>query len=164
MFKVHRAYPTCMDEAAGIYARESGYLDCYVELGIAGDRVLSVSFPATPAAEAATDHELLDRIEAYLEGAVEEFADVELALTMATDRRRVLEAVREIPYGEDATVAQVVRMTPGLAADRESDHTLVRKAVDENPVPLFVPDHRVRDAPSSAPAAVEQKLRSVEGL
>ncbi|PSP51631.1 cysteine methyltransferase, partial [Halobacteriales archaeon QH_3_68_24] len=27
-----------------------------------------------------------------------------------------------------------------------------------------IPDHRVRDAPSSAPPAVEQRLRSLEGL
>ncbi|MFB6185175.1 MAG: methylated-DNA--[protein]-cysteine S-methyltransferase, partial [Haloarculaceae archaeon] len=26
------------------------------------------------------------------------------------------------------------------------------------------PDHRVRDGPSAAPPAVEQKLRAVEGL
>lgn len=153
-----------MSEAAGIYARESSYLDCYVQLGVAQERVLSVSFPATPDEGADGAHELLDRIEAYLQGEADDFGDVTLALTMSTGERRVLEAVREIPYGEEATVAQVARMTPDLDPESEEDHTLVREGLAGNPVPLFVPDHRVRDAPSGAPAAVEQKLRAVEGL
>jgi methylated-DNA-[protein]-cysteine S-methyltransferase len=153
-----------MDQASGIYAREFGYLDRYVQLGIAQERVLSVSFPATVDEDAEGAHELLDRIEAYLEGGTDDFADVTLALTMPTEQRQVLEAVREIPYGEEATVAQVARMTPALDPDSEADGTLVREALADNRVPLFVPDHRVRDAPSGAPAAVEQKLRSVEGL
>ncbi len=150
-----------MDEVAGIYARESGYLDCYVQLGLAQGRVISVAFPARPDPDAETDHELLDRIQAYLQGERDGFADVTVALTMPTDRRGVLESVREVPYGEQATVEQVAGMTPDIAAD---DRTLVREALADNPVPLFVPDHRVRDGPSGAPAAVEQRLRSVEGL
>ncbi|RDZ98709.1 cysteine methyltransferase, partial [Haloferax sp. Atlit-6N] len=37
-----------------------------------------------------------------------------------------------------------------------------RTALAENPVPLFVPDHRVRDAPSGAPASVAERLREIE--
>jgi methylated-DNA-[protein]-cysteine S-methyltransferase len=40
----------------------------------------------------------------------------------------------------------------------------VREALAANPVPLLIPDHRVRDGPSGAPPPVEQKLRAVEGL
>jgi methylated-DNA-[protein]-cysteine S-methyltransferase len=152
-----------MDEVAGIYARGS-YLDRYVQVGLAQGRVISVTFPDEPESDAESDHELLDRIEAYLQGERDAFEDVTVALTVATDRRRVLEAVREIPYGEGASVEQVVRMTPNLDPENDGDGALVREALAANPVPLFVPDHRVRDGPSGAPAAVEQKLRAVEGL
>jgi len=153
-----------MDETAGIYARESTYLDRYVQLGIAQQRVISVSFPTTVEEGASEDHDLLDRIESYLKGATDEFDDVEVALTVPTDQRAVLEQLREVPYGDQITVEQLVRMTPGLDVDEDSDHTLVREALAENPAPLLIPDHRVRDGPSAAPAPVEQKLRAVEGL
>jgi methylated-DNA-[protein]-cysteine S-methyltransferase len=55
-------------------------------------------------------------------------------------------------------------MTPGFDADSTDDLVSVREALSENPAPLFVPDHRVRDGPSGAPGVVEQRLRSVEGL
>jgi methylated-DNA-[protein]-cysteine S-methyltransferase len=153
-----------MEDVAGIYAHESGYLDCHVQVGIAQGRAISVAFPAEPEPDAETDHELLDRIEAYLRGERDDLADVTVALTMATDRRAVLESVREIPYGEQATVEQVARMTPDRDPEDGGDRRLVREALADNPVPLFIPDHRVRDGPSGAPPAVEQRLRSIEGL
>lgn len=153
-----------MDEEAGIYAREFAYLDRYVQLGVASGRVLAVSFPGTPDEGANSDHDLLDRVAAYLEGEEDEFRDVEVALTVPTDQRAVLERVREIPYGEQLSVERLTRATPGLDDEDEADLTLVRTALDENPAPLFIPDHRVRDGPSAAPPEIEQKLRSLEGL
>jgi methylated-DNA-[protein]-cysteine S-methyltransferase len=153
-----------MSDAAGIYARELVYLDRYVQLGIAGERVLACSFPTTPDEEATDDHPLLDRIGAYVDGSEAGFADVTVALTMPTDRREVLETLREVAYGESVTVAELARMTPGLDAGDPDDVRLVREALDDNPVPLFVPDHRVADGPSGAPPEVVQKLRSIEGL
>jgi len=149
---------------AGIYARESTYLDRFVQFGEAGDRVISVSFPTQVDPDTDDSHPLLDRIETYLGGAEEAFDDVNVGLTVPTTHRNVLEAVQEIPYGEDASVEQVVMMTQGLGSDDQADQTQVREALAANPVPLLVPDHRVRDGPSGAPPAVEQKLRSVEGL
>jgi methylated-DNA-[protein]-cysteine S-methyltransferase len=151
-------------EESGIYARESPYLERVVEFGYASGKVLSVSFPEAAPEDAAHDHPLLDRIFAYLEGSQETFDDVEVALTVPTDRRSVLETVREIPYGEDVSVVQLARMTPGLGDDEEEDQRLVREALADNPAPLLVPDHRVRDAPSAAPPAAEQKLRRLEEL
>lgn len=148
---------------AGIYARESAYLDRYVQFGYASGRLLSVSFPREPDADATGEHDLLDRIDAYLEGEEEDFADVDVALTIPTDQRDVLEQVHQIPYGEQVSVEQLARMTPGLSEESD-DKELVRAALDENPVPLVIPDHRVRDGPSAAPPAVEQRLRSLEGL
>ncbi|MFB6105455.1 MAG: MGMT family protein [Halobacteriaceae archaeon] len=147
---------------AGIYARESAYLDRYVQVGVAGDKVVSLSFPEVPDEDATEDSDLLDRIFAYLEGVADDFADVDVGLTVPTDQRRVLEAVRGIPYGEQTAVSEVARMA-GLGSDAEAEDA-VREALDANPVPLLVPDHRVRDGPSAAPPAVEQRLRSLEGL
>ncbi|MBX0321895.1 methylated-DNA--[protein]-cysteine S-methyltransferase [Halomicroarcula sp. F13] len=149
---------------AGIYARESAYLDRFVQFGEAGDRVISLSFPTAPEADSRADHALLDRIEDYLNGAEDDFADVTVGLTVPTGQRKVLEAVREIPYGEDATVEQVARMTADIDPSEQDDLTQVREALAANPVPLLIPDHRVRDGPSAAPPPVEQKLRAVEGL
>lgn len=149
---------------AGIYARESEYLERFVQFGEAGDRIISVSFPTQPEDDAGDDHPLLDRIEAYLSGTKDEFSDVTVGLTVPTAQRSVLETVRQIPYGQNATVEKIASMTPDLSAEEMDDLNLVREALDANPVPLLVPDHRVRDGPSGAPPAVEQKLRAVEGL
>jgi methylated-DNA-[protein]-cysteine S-methyltransferase len=152
-----------MDDA-GIYARESPFLDSAVQVGIAQGRVISVSFPRTPEDDAEADHELLDRIEAYLEGVEEDFTDVTVALTVPTDQREVLETVRGIPYGTQIGVEKITSMVPDLDPENEDDQRLVREALQANPAPLLIPDHRVRDGPSAAPAEVAQKLRSVEGL
>lgn len=153
-----------MNEEAGIYARESAYLDRDVQFGEAQGRVISVSFPRESETDAGEDHALLDRIEAYLEGAREEFRDVTVALTVPTDQRGVLEAVREVPYGEEASCEQLAAMSAGLDPGDDEDRRLVRTALAGNPAPLLIPDHRVRDGPSAAPPEVEQRLRSLEGL
>jgi methylated-DNA-[protein]-cysteine S-methyltransferase len=153
-----------MDDVAGIYARASDYLDRYVQVGVASGKVISLSFPADPEADAESDLDLLDRIEAYLEGERETFDDVELGLTVPTDQREVLLAVREISYGSQVSVEHLTRAVPGLDADDEDDHETVRAALADNPIPLLVPDHRVRDGPSAAPPNVEQRLRSLEDL
>jgi methylated-DNA-[protein]-cysteine S-methyltransferase len=152
-----------MSQESGVYARESRYLDRDVQLGVAQGRVLSVEFPQS--VETADDgHELLDRIEAYLAGDRDDFADVTVAMTMPTDQRAVLEAVREIPYGEDASIQQLARMVPGFDPDDEGDLATVREALAANPVPIFVPTHRVRGGPDGLPVAVAETLRSLEGL
>lgn len=151
-------------EDAGIYARESDVLDTYVQIGVAQGRVLSVDFPSEPEPNAESDHELLDRIDAYLDGAEENFEDVIVALTVPTKHREVLEKVREIPYGEAGTVAQVAAMVPGRSMDDEDDLAAVRDALGANPAPIFIPTHRVRDGPSALPPAVESTVRELEGL
>ena len=148
--------------AAGIYAHESALLDCYVQLGVAGDRVVSASFPEEPPEDANDDHPLFDRIDAYLDGAEDDFEDVAVGLTVPTDQRAVLEAVRRVPYGDRITVETLVTMVPGRDPESEEDRQLARTALSENPVPLFVPDHRVRNAPSGAPDRVLRRLRELE--
>lgn len=152
-------------EDAGIYARESPYLDRYVQVGVASGRVLSVSFPTQPDDDATPEQPVLDRIFEYLEGVSDvEFDDVTVALTVPTEQRAVLEQVRSIPYGESIDVAGLASMTPDVDHEDDDDLVLVRTALEENPAPLLIPDHRVRDGPSAAPPEIEQKLRSLEGL
>jgi methylated-DNA-[protein]-cysteine S-methyltransferase len=147
----------------GIYARESPYLERYVQFGLASEQLINVSFPENPDEGHEADHPLLDRVFAYLEGKQDDFADVDVALTVPTDQRTVLEALRGVPYGEDLSVERLARIA-GLDDDDEDDLQTVRVALDQNPVPLIIGDHRVRDGPSSAPPRVEQRLRSLEGL
>lgn len=151
-------------EAAGIYAQEAPYLDRYVQLGIASGKLINVTFPRTPDENADPVHDLLDRIQRYLEGAEDSFTDVEIALTVPTDHRAVLEALRNIPYGEQISVERLTAMTPDRDPESEPDRELTRTALAENPVPIIIPDHRVRDGPSAAPPDVEQKLRTLENL
>ena len=152
-----------MDDA-GIYAREIPGLERTVQIGVAGGRVISVSFPRDPDPGSRADHAVLDRIEDYFEGDRESFEDVTVALTLATDRRAVLEALRSVPYGESVTVERLARMTAGLDAEAADDLETVRRALAENPAPLLVPDHRVRDGERAAPAEVVDRLRAIEGI
>jgi methylated-DNA-[protein]-cysteine S-methyltransferase len=144
----------------GIYARQFPGLDRAVQIGVASGRVVSVSFPPDPPADADPDHPLLDRVAAYLDGERETFDDVTVALTVPTDQREVLEGVRKIPYGETADVGQVARLAALDPEDAEAVE-LVRTALEGNPVPLFVPDHRVTER-GATPAAVADRLRDIE--
>ena len=152
----------CMD-AAGIYARESQALGRSVQIGVAGSKLISVSFPTEPDQGAGNDHPLLDRIADYLDGDPVDFADVDVGLTVPTDQRAVLEELRTVPYGESVSAETVARMTPTLD-DVEAGVGVVRTAVERNPTPLVVPDHRVRDASGPAPDAVTRYLREREGI
>jgi len=153
-----------MTEEAGVYARESAYLERHVQFGEAQGRVISVSFPGQPESDAGTDHELLDRITAYFEGEETDFRDVTVALTVPTDQRAVLEALRQVPYGEGVSYDRLARMTAGLDPEDDEDRRLVRTTLADNPAPLLIPDHRVDDGPSAAPPPVGQRLRSLEGI
>lgn len=148
-------------EDAGIYARESPLLDRAVQIGIASGRVISVSFPDAVPADAEPDHPLLDRIFDYLDGAEANFADAEVAITVPTEQREALEATRNVPYGETITVERLTQIA-GMDGDDEEDRLTVRAALQENPVPLFVPDHRIRDVDGATPTAVAKILRDLE--
>lgn len=154
-----------MDELAGIYAREAPSIGSYVQIGIASGNVVQVSFPETPDEQAESDHELLDRILEYLDGTAEEaFENVSVALTVPTEQRSVLESLQSVPYGRSISVEQLVRMTAGLAPDEESSQRTVRSALSENPAPILIPDHRVRDASGATPHDIAAHLRSLEGI
>jgi methylated-DNA-[protein]-cysteine S-methyltransferase len=148
-----------MDDA-GIYTREFEPLGRAVEIGMASGKVVGVSFPESAPADAEYDHPLLDRIDEYLAGASDHFDDVPVALTVPTDQRRVLDAVRKLPYGETVRRSRVATLA-GLDGDDDEDLRVVETALRENPVPLFVPDHRV-EGPGATPPDVVRRLRAVE--
>lgn len=145
----------------GIYAGEVAGLDRVVQIGIASGRVISLSFPDEPDEGASRNHALLDRLGAYFSGERDEFSDVPVALTVPTDHRAVLDRVGEVPYGETTDVATLARAVPGIDAEEEGPR-IVRAALEANPVPVLIPDHRVRDGPSAAPDDVARALRSLE--
>ncbi|MDL0128576.1 MGMT family protein [Halobacterium salinarum] len=145
----------------GVYARSVDGIGT-VQLGIAGDRVISVSFPTHAPEDAAATHPLLDRIADYAAGSAEDFRDVPIGLTLPTPQRRVLETIRSVPYGDRADVELAARMTAGIDHTTTDGHNTVRTALEANPVPLLVPDHRVENAPSSAPPRVAETLRNLE--
>ena len=144
----------------GLYARQSDRLGRAVQLGVASGRVLGVSFPAEVPPDAETDHPLLDRVFDYLDGAEDDFDDADVALTVPTDQRRVLEALRKVPYGRTVSVEKLVGLA-GFDTDSEEDRRTVETALRENPVPLFVPDHRVRGG-GATPPEVAETLRDLE--
>lgn len=148
-------------EDAGIYARQSDVLGRPLQIGIASGQVIDVSFPERIPEDAESDHETLDRVFDYLDGAEDDFADVEVAITVPTAQRGVLKAVCQIPYGETGTTRQVAHMA-NLDPDDEDDAQTVRSALRANPVPIFVPDHRVENAPGATPSDVAATLRNVE--
>lgn len=148
-------------DGAGVYARESAALDRAIEVGIASGRVVSVAFPASTPEDAESDHDLLDRIDAHAAGTADDFADVEVGLTVPTDHRRVLEATRKFPPGETATLNRALRMA-GLTPDDDDDRATAREALRANPVPLLLPDHRITDVDGATPEPVGRRLRAAE--
>jgi methylated-DNA-[protein]-cysteine S-methyltransferase len=148
---------------SGVFAREFDEIGRAVQVGFAGGRVISLSFPAEPPGDAEEGHELLDRIDAYLAGDRDQFAEVALGLTVPTDQREVLETLRSVPYGEEVSVSRLARLA-GFDPDDADDLATVRDALADNPVPVLLPDHRVGGGPHATPADVRSALRRAEGI
>jgi Methylated DNA-protein cysteine methyltransferase len=145
----------------GIYARRFDELGTVIQLGVASGQVIDLSFPDTIPDDAATDHAVFERIDDYLDGDRLALTDVEIALTVPTDHRQVLEALQKVSAGNTVTVSRLTRLA-GLEEDNEDDQATVREAVRANPMPLLIPDHRVRDTQGATPADVAARLREIE--
>lgn len=148
----------------GIFAREFDELDAVVQIGVANGRLISLSVPDAPEPGAGPDHEILDWIDGYLARTATDVTEVEIGLTVPTDQRTVLETVRKVPHGETLSLERLVARSPGLDPEDSEDVATARTALAENPIPLFIPDHRVRDGPGGAPPEIERVFRDVEGL
>ena len=163
-----RAYGASVNEHvdAGIFAREYESIDTVVELGVAGDRVIAVRFPPNPPSDAGPDHPLLDHIGTAIDGstdALETLATTDIGLTLATDRRQVLEALRSVPVGQSVSVSRLTRLA-GDDPNDPDDLETVTAALRSNPVPILVPDHRVDGGPYATPTSVRDALRRTEGV
>lgn len=153
------------DETGDRYGRYFPYLESVVEVVIVDARVQAVAFSEEPDSGTDEDHELLDRIDRYLSGTVEdEFEDVEIQIDVRGADRSVYDAVRSVSYGENVTVEDIARAVEEFDVGTPEDLDDIREILDRNPIPLIIPDHRVRDGPSAAPPRVEQRLRSLEQL
>ena len=148
---------------SGVFARSYDDLGRAIEVGFAGGRVIAISFPEHVPADADEDHDLLDRFGEYLDGDRDDFAGVAVGLTVPTDRRDVLEALRDVRYGEYDSVSRLTRLA-GLDDDDPDDLETVTGALRENPIPIVIPDHRVQGGPYATPAGVRETLRTTEEL
>ncbi len=104
--------------------------------------------------------DLVDRLRAYAQGAIDEFADVELDLGPLTPfRRRVVDCLRRVPYGATLTYGELAALAGHPGAARA-----VGTCMSCNPVPIIVPCHRVLAAGGklggySAPSGLAMKKR-----
>ena len=149
----------------GVFATNSSYLNCWVQLGLASGNVITVSFPtAQPAPIDGTHTPVLDRISEYLDTGNEvDFSDVDVALTVSTDYRAVFQTVRNIPYGTQRSITDVLERTAAVEPGDGSQH-IIREALRNNPVPIIVPDHRVMGITGGTDPDVRDALRALEGL
>lgn len=150
-------------DVSGIYARESSVLDRVVQVGVVSGKLISVSFPDEIPDDAERDNAHLDAVLDAIDGADVDLAEIPIGLTVPTDQRRVLEAVRNVPRGETIDLGLLVRMA-GLDPEDDESKETARRALAANPIPVVIPDHRIRDGPSGAPDDVAEALRRAEGL
>lgn len=154
-----------MESDSGIEYRRSDYLDTYVQVGVASDRVVSVSFVDEPDSEAEErtegGSEALEAVFAYLEGKIETTPDVPYALTVSGLERRALERTRDVPYGTTLTYDEFA------SSLGEDDVETVRDALHANPVPIVLPSHRVVSESGvggfAGPRRVKELLLELEG-
>jgi methylated-DNA-[protein]-cysteine S-methyltransferase len=79
---------------------------------------------------------LRDRLEAYFDGQAVSFSDIPLAPAGTPYRRRVWQALMEIPLGQTRTYGDIVRQAGGSPRS-------VGTANGANPIPIIIPCHRV---------------------
>jgi len=129
---------------------------CWSTAGIASIRFLHEAIE--PDGGAATP--LLEKLKAYLFGERVDFKDEPLRLTDCTPfQRKVLEACRQIQYGETTSYAGLARLVGQPGAARAVGGVMRR-----NPVPIIIPCHRVLSSGGglggfSAPGGVSLKER-----
>jgi methylated-DNA-[protein]-cysteine S-methyltransferase len=103
----------------------------------------------------------------YFRGEHVDFGDIPVVLDGLTPfRRNVLNAIRNIPYGEICTYVQVARECGSPSAARAAGGALA-----SNPIPIIIPCHRVvssngRLTGYTAPGGVKTKLEllKMEGV
>ncbi len=91
------------------------------------------------AREEAGDHALARRLSAYFAGNHDDFSDVELELDWCTPfQAAVVDALREIPYGETVTYGELAAL-----AGHPGAHRAAGTFCAGNRFPIVLPCHRV---------------------
>jgi methylated-DNA-[protein]-cysteine S-methyltransferase len=151
----------------------------WMAIAVDGERVCRLSFGhATPqkaladiCADTSLDDdnepshfaELVNRLQQYANGAVDDFLDVELQPIEQTPfQQRVVKLCRQIPYGSSLTYGELAERAGHPRAARA-----VGNCMRANSVPLIVPCHRVVGAGGSmrgysAGEGIRMKLRLLE--
>ncbi len=149
-----------MSSDTGIFAVRSTWLDAWIQIGVASGRVISLTVLANEPDDHQGDHDVLDRILAYLDEDDEAaLSGLEIGLTVPTLDRAVYETIRSIPYGTVWSLEQLVANTP-----TDIDAAAARRAVAETPVPIVIPAHRVAIDDGPTDQRVTTKLRTREGI
>ena len=102
--------------------------------------------------------ELRKRLQRFTQGELDEFQDVDLSIPLMTDfQHQVMTAVRNIPYGETVSYAELAERAGSPRAARA-----VGNIMASNRIPIIIPCHRVVAAGGkwggfSAPQGVDLK-------
>lgn len=148
----------------GLFARYSSTLERWVQFGIVSGRVIKLDFLVDRPSEAGDTHPLLDRLERYLDkGELLSFEDVEIALTGPTSHRPVYDTLRQVPYGSEIDVQTLIERSSRIQTLDEPKR-IVHEAIGSNPVPILVPDHRVREVTARIDPEMRAALRNLEDL
>ncbi|MBK8022432.1 MAG: bifunctional DNA-binding transcriptional regulator/O6-methylguanine-DNA methyltransferase Ada [Chloroflexi bacterium] len=114
---------------------------CAVKLGDTSDALIADLQAEFPAAQLCEDpealHPMLTAINRYLNGETPHL-DLPLDIQATAFQRRVWEALRQIPYGETRTYAEIAR-----AIDAPKAARAVGNACADNQTALIIPCHRV---------------------
>lgn len=114
---------------------------CAVKMGDTSETLLAELVEEFPAAEITQDddglHPALNAVNGYLKGETPHL-DLPLDIRATAFQRRVWEALRQIPYGETRTYADIAR-----AIDEPKAARAVGNACGDNQTALIIPCHRV---------------------
>ncbi len=112
---------------------------CYLLLRSDGKVLSSLEFVGVRGEDAPCEllNSAFKQLELYFKGRLREF-NLPLAVFGTDFERKVYQALREIPYGQSATYSQIAARVGRLNAARA-----VGNANAKNPLPIFVPCHRV---------------------
>jgi methylated-DNA-[protein]-cysteine S-methyltransferase len=143
----------------GFERNEAGVLRVWM-----GYRTRADLLAATPGkAVLSEDDSLALRIQDYFTGTPDDFADVPFAAAWNTPfQRAVIGTLRQVPYGQTTTYAELAKK-----AGRPGAARAVGQVMATNPVPLLVPCHRVLGSGGalggfSAPTGIVLKRRLLE--
>lgn len=109
------------------------------EVWLGDDVLVGHELPRAQVAAEGARGEVAERFAAYFEGAADSFEDVELDLDDGTSlQRRLMAALRSIPYGETVTYGELAAFAGAPGAARAAGTFCAG-----NRFPLVIPCHRV---------------------